>query len=105
MADQPSERPAPGEQLANAVKLAANLAIIPGTSQLVEGNVREGLVYGLAGVASKVVSPLLGPLWWVPWVGVALDSFSRSASGRHLWQLGPTKTEAPAPPEQGSIAP
>jgi hypothetical protein len=88
MTDQPSTGAKPGEQVVNALKLVADVAVLPGSGQLVEGKVREGVLYGLAGLTVKVISPvLLGPLWWVPWVGVGLDSFSRSAAGKHLWQL------------------
>jgi hypothetical protein len=92
MADQPSA----GGQAMNALKLVANVAILPGAGQLLEGNVGEGVVYGAAGVAAKLISPLLGPLFWVPWVAVGLDSFSRSASGKHLWQL----SQPSAPPSR-----
>jgi hypothetical protein len=95
MTEQSSTHPTAGEQVVNALKLVANVTVLPGTSQLVEGKVQEGMMYGLAGVASKVLSPLLGPLWWVPWVGLGLDSFSKSSSGRHLWQLSPTKPQPP----------
>ena len=94
--------PTAGEQVVNGLKLAANVAITPGASQLVEGKVGEGLTYGLVGVLTKLASPLLGPLWWVPWVGVGLDSFSKSTSGKHLWQLSP-KTESH--PATGPVAP
>ena len=92
--------PTTGEQVVNGLKLVADVGVLPGTSQLGEGKVGEGMLYGRAGVATKAVSPLLGPLWWIPWVGVGLDSFSRSASGKHLWQLQ-RKSDAgvkPAPP-------
>jgi len=75
-----------GEQVANMLKLVADVALTPGSGQLVEGKVGEGVLYGLAGVAAKIISPALGPLCWVPWVTVALDSFSMSAAGKHLWQ-------------------
>lgn len=88
MTDQSPNGPGPGEQVVNAFKLLADVVVLPGSGQLVEGKVREGVMYGLAGLTAKVVSPvILGPLWWVTWVGVGLDSFSRSASGKHLWEL------------------
>ena len=68
------------------LKLVADVALTPGSGQLVEGKVGEGVLYGLAGVAAKIISPALGPLCWVPWVTVALDSFSMSAAGKHLWE-------------------
>jgi hypothetical protein len=96
--------PTAGEQVANGLKLVANVAVLPGTSQLVEGKVKEGVLYGAAGVAAKMLSPLLGPLWWVPWVGVGLDSYSKSASGRHIWEFA-TKSHAVAPPPPTAVAP
>jgi hypothetical protein len=91
-----ADHPSGSGQAINALKLVANVAILPGASQLVEGNIGEGVLYGAAGVAAKMISPLLGPLFWVPWVAVSLDSFSRSARGRHLWE----SSEPPASPAQ-----
>lgn len=97
MTDQSSNGPGPGEQVVNALKLFADVVVLPGSGQLVEGKVREGVLYGLAGLTVRAVSPvLLGPLWWVTWVGVGLDSFSRSASGKHLWEL-PGQPTSPTP--------
>lgn len=95
----PQQPPAAGQAM-NALKLVANVAIIPGAGQFVEGNVGDGVKYGLAGVAAKLISPFLGPLCWVPWIVVGLDSFSMSASGSHLWQLknAPPQPEAPVKP-------
>jgi hypothetical protein len=87
-------QPSAGGQVVNALKLVADVAILPGSGQLVEGNVGEGVVYGAAGLAAKMISPLLGPLFWLPWVAVGLDSFSKSTSGKHLWQL----SQPAAPP-------
>ena len=85
-----SSGPSAGEQAINAVKLVADVAIIPGSGQLVEGKVGEAVTFALAGVAAKMLSPLLGPMGWILWVGVGSDSFSMSASGQHLWQgVGP----------------
>jgi hypothetical protein len=93
-----SSGPSAGDQAVNALKLVADVAIIPGSGQLVEGKVGEGAMFGLAGVAAKVLSPLLGPMGWILWVGVGLDSYSMSTSGRHLWQQpspqAPVSTEA-----------
>lgn len=73
--------PNAGEQVLNAVKFVANTSILPGSSQLIEGKVGAGLAYGVAGLAAKTV---FGP--WL-WVGIGLDSYSKSASGKHLWEL------------------
>ena len=96
--DLASERPSAGEQVVNALKLVADVSFLPGTSQLVEGKVNEGILYGLAGFASRVVlTPILGPAVWIPQVLIGLDSFSKSASGKHLWETALPKPQAPIP--------
>jgi hypothetical protein len=93
--DLAPERPSAGEQVVNALKLVADVSILPGTSHLVEGKVNEGILYGLAGVATRIVlTPVLGPAVWIPQVLVGLDSYSKSASGRHLWETALPKSEA-----------
>lgn len=93
-----SDQSSVGQQVTNALKLVANVAIIPGSGQLVEGKVAEGVMYGAAGLAGRLLlSPLLGPLFWVPWVAVGLDSFSKSVEGKHLWELG-THAATPSAP-------
>src|SRR5262249_12970599 len=79
MAQEP-KAPPPGEQVLNAVKFLADTAVLPGASQLGEGDVGSGAVYGLAGWLTRA---FLGPLGWI---GVGLDSYSKSASGKHLWE-------------------
>ena len=91
MANQPST----GGQAINALKLVADVAIIPGASQLVEGNVGSGVTYGAVGVVAKMLSPMLGPLGWLPWLVAGLDSFSMSANGNHIWQLGGAQPQQP----------
>ena len=103
MADQSTAGPSAGEQVVNALKLVADVTFLPGTGQLVEGKVGEGVLYGLAGLAAKMISPILGPLWWVPWVGVGLDSFSKSAAGKHLWQIEPGRPSQPAASKEATI--
>jgi hypothetical protein len=93
-----SDHSSTGQQVTNALKLFADVAIMPGSSQLVEGKVAEGALYGVAGLAGKLlISPLLGPLFWVPWVAVGLDSFSKSVDGKHLWELPSPIATPPAP--------
>ena len=94
--DQASERPAAGQQVVNALKLVADVTILPGTSHLVEGKVKDGIIYGLIGLGSKIIlTPFLGPAVWIPQVLVGLDSFSTAASGRHLWETAAPTSEAP----------
>jgi len=88
MADMTTTNPAPGTQAVNAVKLVADVAVLPGLGQLAEGKVAEGALYGIGGLAAKaLLTPVLGPLGWLAWVGFGLDSYSKSSSGQHLWEL------------------
>ena len=94
--DQASERPGAGQQVVNALKLVADVTILPGTSHLVEGKVKDGLLYSLMGLASRIIlTPALGPAVWIPQVVIGLDAFSTAASGRHLWETAVPKSEAP----------
>lgn len=87
-----TENPNSGEQIINAVKLVADTTILPGSGQLIEGSVGTGVVYAAAGFALKAI---FGP---VLFLGVGLDSYSKSSSGKHLWELfGKSKKEAPKP--------
>lgn len=88
--------PAPGKQAVNAVKLVADVGVLPGLGQLFEGKITEGAMYGVGGLATKaILVPVLGgPLGLLAWVALGLDSYSRSSTGSHLWeQPKPTKTE------------
>ena len=83
------QTPSAGSQVVNAVKFLADISIMPGSSQIVEGRVGSGVVYGAAGLAAKVIG---GPLLWL---GVGLDSYSMSVSGKHLWELLGTSEKPP----------
>lgn len=91
------QNPAPGEQVVNAAKLVADVGVLPGIGQLVEGNLAEGAMYGVGGLAAKalLVPVLGGPLCLVAWVALGLDSYAKSATGAHLWeQKAPAKAAA-----------
>ena len=99
MAKPGSNPPSIGEQIFNGVKLVADLVLVPGTSHIVEGRVSSGILYAGGGFAARYLLPgILGP---VGWIAVALDSYSVSASGRHLWEpaMPPRLDEEPARPE------
>jgi hypothetical protein len=76
--------PSEGGQVLNAVKFIADTAVLPGASQLVEGDVGTGVVYGVAGaLVSWLTRSFLGPLGWI---AVGVDSYSMSASQKHVWE-------------------
>jgi hypothetical protein len=77
--------------VANAVKLAGEGLIAPGTSLLLDGDFKMGGVHVVAGLAAKA---LLGPIGWLL---VAANSFSSSTTGKNLFeQFAPAKKEAAA---------
>jgi hypothetical protein len=97
MSSNDNDNPGAGEQVLNAAKFVADTAVLPGISQLIEGQVVSGVVYGAVGLAAKAV---FGP-WLL--LGVGLDSYSQSASGKHLWQLF-DKPKGDAPVASKTIA-
>jgi hypothetical protein len=88
--------PAPGNQAVNAVKLVADVGVLPGLGQLFEGKIAEGAMYGVGGLATKaILAPVLGgPLGLLAWVALGLDSYAKSSTGAHIWeQKAPAKSE------------
>jgi hypothetical protein len=76
--------PSTGGQVLNAAKFIADTAVMPGASQLVEGDVGTGIVYGVAGaLVTWLTHSFLGPLGWI---AVGMDSYSMSSSQKHIWQ-------------------
>ncbi len=77
-AKKETSKPSSGETVGRAVKIAAESVVTPGASLILDGKYRQGIFHVLgAGVARA----LLGPVG----VGlVALNSYSKSVSGRHL---------------------
>jgi hypothetical protein len=97
----PGSTPPPiGEQIFNGVKLVAELVLVPGASQILKGNVGPGIIYAGGGFAARYLLP--GVLGSVGWIVAALDSYSVSSSGRHIWEQAappPPPNEAPVRPE------
>ena len=55
-------------------------AILPGGSNLIQGDVKEGLAHTALGFAAKLVFGLPGLLV------VSADSFTKATTGRHLYE-------------------
>jgi hypothetical protein len=72
-------------QTSNAVKLVGEI-FVPGSSQLIEGNVKSGvghfLIGGLVVGALAPAAPLLAALFGL---GVRINSYSSSITGKNLW--------------------
>ena len=82
----------PGTLLVNGVKVLGEVAIVPGASLIVDGEVKSGLFHaagGLLGVA--MLGPVFGPLTWL---ALGMDSYSRSVSGKNIVDQFSTKPKA-----------
>lgn len=65
------------QQISNGVKLVGE-TLLPGTSLLMDGRVKEGAAHAAVGLAARV---LLGPIGWGL---VAANSFANSVSNQGL---------------------
>jgi len=79
------------DQMVNGVKFIGDIAVLPGIGQIIEGSLGKGVLYGVTGVAANAI---VGP-WG--WIAAGLDSYSVSASGKHLWELFGTSRAADSP--------
>lgn len=71
----------PAETLTNGAKLVGDI-ILPGVSLAVEGDVKNGAAHAAAAVAAgAILGPTLVP---IVWAGLALNSFSKSVTGRNF---------------------
>jgi len=72
----------PGVQLLNFLKLAGDVAIIPGTSLLMQGKVPQGGTHALLGwLAKTALGSVTGT---VGWLLLAANSYAKSTSGTYL---------------------
>ena len=63
----------------NGVKLASEVLVSPGTSQLLEGNVGSGVIHMAGGILSRIaLGATLGP---IAVAGLILNSYSKSTTG------------------------
>lgn len=69
-----------GAMALNGVKAVADLGVIPGAGQIIEGDVKSGFLYAVGGVAARW---LFGPIGWLAF---GADAASKSISGKHLHQ-------------------
>lgn len=61
----------------NAVKLASEF-IVPGGSNLINGDIKQGVIHAAVGIAARMAFGLPGLLL------VAANSYSKATTGRHL---------------------
>jgi hypothetical protein len=72
--------PTPGRILINGVKAIADVAIVPGSSLIADGNVKSGALHAVGGILAGWI---FGPIGWL---AVGADAFSQSVSGKHIHQ-------------------
>lgn len=79
-------------ELKNGIKAVGEAFIAPGSSLIIDGDVKNGALHLVGGLAAK---SLVGPIGWGL---IAADSFSMSVSGKHLHQhfYTPKKAEEDA---------
>jgi hypothetical protein len=76
----------------NGVKLVGE-RFLPGTSLMVDGDIKGGLAHAALGMVALAT---LGPLGWF---AVAADSYAKSVTGKGLLDhLAAGRTNPPAPP-------
>jgi hypothetical protein len=80
----------------NGVKLVGE-ALVPGASQLIEGHVRSGIAHFLiGGVVVAVLAPTFPLLAGLTGIGVRLNSYAQSVSGRNIIEIArPPRPEPP----------
>lgn len=72
------------ETAENAVNLAGDFAVLPGTSQVLKGRIGSGLLHAAVGVGGRW---FLGPAGWVAWFGAAANSYAKTSTGYDLFSL------------------
>ena len=72
----------PAQLLVNGAKVIGEVAVVPGASLIVDGDVKSGLLHaGGAILGVALLGPILGPL---SWFALGADSYSKSISGRSV---------------------
>ncbi|MDA7633368.1 hypothetical protein N8766_04595 [bacterium] len=67
--------------LDHGIKLVTDFGVLPGSSQILNGNYSSGLSHAAVGITGRV---FLGP---VGWVLTAANSYAKSTTDKHIWNL------------------
>jgi hypothetical protein len=67
-----------GAMALNGVKAVADIGVLPGAGQIIDGDIRSGVIYAVGGLAARA---FLGPIGWLAF---GADAASKSISGKHL---------------------
>jgi hypothetical protein len=66
----------------NALKILGEVALVPGASRLIDGDLKDGSLHAAAGLLVRGL--VGGPIGVIGSLLVAANSYSRSTSGRNL---------------------
>jgi uncharacterized oligopeptide transporter (OPT) family protein len=69
----------PQQPLKTGVDFASEF-LVPGGSNLVEGNITQGVAHAVLGLAAKAIFGLPGL------IAVSANSFTKATTGRHLYE-------------------
>jgi hypothetical protein len=84
-------QPTPGEMVVNGLKAIGEVAVAPGSSLIIDGDIKSGALHLLGGLVAKWA---LGPIGLI---AVATNSYSKSVTGKSLMQHFSTRRAAEAP--------
>jgi len=71
---------ASGVSMVNGLKAAGEALVIPGASLALDGNIKDASIHMAGAVVARV---LFGPIGWAYF---AVDSYSKSVTGKSLYQ-------------------
>jgi len=81
----------PAEFFANGARLVGD-AFLPGVSQAANGDIKSGALHAAIAVgATMLTGGLIGP---IVWGASAINSYSRSVTGRNVYEHFKTETQA-----------
>jgi hypothetical protein len=76
------DTPSPAAEIVNAVKLAGDVMVSPGTSLLMRGSVLPGGAHAILGfLAWRFLGTVAGP---ISWILLAANAYAKSSSGSYL---------------------
>ena len=66
--------------LTNGVKALGEAMILPGSSLILDGEIKGATLHAAGGLLARA---LVGPIGWL---AIASNSFSKSVSGKNIWE-------------------
>jgi ethanolamine utilization microcompartment shell protein EutS len=90
--------PTPGEMVVNGLKAIGEVTVAPGSSLIIDGDIKSGALHLVGGLLAKWA---LGPIGVIV---VATNSYSKSVTGKSLFQhLSSARHAVPPPPATTTV--